>query len=268
MFCKNILTCLFLILFIYSADAQVGISTSAPEAALDIASPDSGVLFPRIDILTVTDAISVNNPNGSALVEGTMVWNTAVTGIQPAGFYFWQGGTWNQVLSSNQKTVHFGKMIIDASGAKTITGVGFQPSSIEFTAINRVQGYNDLASRGSNDSNDVTTASGQMVGYATNYGGQAMQQVISFGINGAETKNIATYASQNHCISAYFVDNEADAIDDNGDARRNNTRTQQGMVRASLTSFDTDGFTLNVDRFLSGINARANRIVVIFKAYR
>ncbi|MFT6799813.1 MAG: putative membrane protein [Nonlabens sp.] len=269
MFYKNILTYLFFILCFYVVEAQIGIETNTPEAALDIASTDSGVLLPRIDVLSTTDATSVINPNGGALAEGTMVWNTAVTGIQPAGYYFWQGGTWNQVLSSNQKTVHFGKMIIDASGTMIVTGVGFQPTSIEFTAINRVQDYNDGAYRsGDNNSNDVRMASGEMTGYATNYGGISSQQVISFGTNGSSINNIGTYSSQNHCIAAYFVNSNADPIHNNGD--NNGSDNQEGLIRASLTAFDTDGFTLNVDRFLAGANSnsRTNQIVVMFKAYR
>ena len=80
--------------------------------------------------------------------------------------------------------------------------------------------------------------------------------------------NIGTYASQNHCIAAYFVNSNADPIHDNGD--NNGSDNQQGLIRASLTSFDTDGFTLNVDRFLAGsaTNSRTNQIVVMFKAYR
>jgi predicted membrane protein len=270
MFYKSILTSLLFILCIHVANAQVGIETSAPEAALDIASPDSGVLLPRIDVLSSTDATSVINPNGGALVQGTMVWNTAVTGIQPAGYYFWQGGRWNQVLSSNQKTVHFGKMIIDASGAKIITGVGFQPTSIEFTAINRVQDYNDGAYRsGTNNSNDVRMASGQMTGYATNYSGIASQQVISFSTNGSSINNIGTYSSQNHCIAAFFANNNGEPIRDDGNPTAGAV-VQQGLIRASLTTFGTDGFTLNVDRFLAGsaTNSRTNQIVVMFKAYR
>ena len=267
---KNIIPVLFLIFLFNISGAQVGIETSAPKAALDIDAPDSGVLLPRIDLLTVTDATSVINPDGGALVDGTMVWNTAVTGIQPAGYYFWQGGRWNQVLSSNQKTVHFGKMLIDASGTKIITGVGFQPSSIEFIAVNRAQDYNDGAYRSAvNNSNDVRMAGGQMTGYATNYGGTTSQQVISFGSNGSSINNIGSYASQNHCIAAFFVNNNGDPIHDNGTAS-GGSDSQDGLIRASLTTFDTDGFTLDVDRFLAGsaANSRTNQIVVKFKAFR
>lgn len=48
--------------------------------------------------------------------------------------------------------------------------------------------------------------------------------------------------------------------------------SQEGLIRASLTSFNSTGFVLNVDRFLAGAvtgtNDRTNRIVVTYKAYR
>lgn len=267
---KSIIPILLFSLFLNLTFAQVGINTGAPEAALDIDSDNSGVLLPRIDLLSETDNTSVVNPNGGALVDGTMVWNTAVTGIKPSGYYYWHDGKWNQISDRNQKTVHFGTMIIDATGDKVIDNIGFKPSSIEFIAINRVQNINDGSYRaGTNNSNDIRMAAGQMQGFATNYDGVKSQQVISFSTNGSSINNIGTYSSSSHCIAAYFVNNNGEAIHDNGTAS-GGTDTQDGLIRASLSSFDTDGFTINVDKFLEGAasNDRTNQIVVIYKAYR
>ncbi|AGC76854.1 hypothetical protein LX97_01510 [Nonlabens dokdonensis] len=267
---KSIIPVLLFSFLISTINAQVGVGTDDPQAALDINSTDSGLLLPRVDLQSDTDNTTVKNPNGTALVNGTMVWNTAATGIKPAGFYYWMDGEWTQVISSTQKTVHFGKMIIDASGSKIITGIGFKPSSIEFIAVNRVQNYNDGAYRSSsNNSNDVRMASGQMTGFATNYNGVKSQQVISYGTSGSSINNIGTYSSSNHCIAAYFVNNNGEAIHDNGQSN-NGSDAQDGLIRASLTTFDNDGFTINVDKFLAGAtsNDRTNQIVVIFKAYR
>lgn len=267
---KSIVPVLLFSFFLNFTFAQVGINTGAPEGALDVDSDTSGVLLPRIDLLSETDNTSVVNPNGGALVEGTMVWNTAVNGLKPSGYYYWQGRRWNQVSNRNQKTVHFGKMIIDASGVKIVEGVGFEPSSIEFIAINRVQNYNDGAYRSdSNNSNDIRMAAGQMQGYATNYNGVKSQQVISYSTNGSSINNIGTYSSNAHCIAAFFTNNNGEAIHDNGSASGGDD-IQDGLIRASLLSFNSDGFTINVDKFLAGTtsNNRTNQIVVIFKAYR
>ncbi|OUS19062.1 hypothetical protein A9Q93_02865 [Nonlabens dokdonensis] len=267
---KSIIPALLFALILSTVHAQVGIGTGNPQAALDINSTDSGLLLPRVDLQSDTDIITVKNPDGTALVNGTMVWNTAASGIKPAGFYYWMNGQWIQVISSTQKTVHFGKMIIDASGSKTITGLGFKPSSIEFTAINRVQDYNDGAYRSANNnSNDIRMASGQMLGFATNYNNVKEQQVISYSASGSSINNIGTYSSNNHCIAAIFVNNNGEAIHDNGSAS-GGTDAQDGLIRASLTTFDADGFTINVDKFVAGSTTsdRTNKIVVIYKAYR
>lgn len=260
---------LFSLLFQFSS-SQVGIGTGSPKAALDINSNNSGVLLPRIDLLSPTDNTSVVNPDGGSLVEGTMVWNTALSGLKPSGYYYWQDGKWNQVADRSQKTVHFGKMIINSSGTKTVTGLGFQPTSIDFIAINRVQNYDNGAYRSDgNNTNDIRLSGGSMTGYATNYGGIKSQQVISIGTNGASINNIGTYSSDSHCIASFFTNQDGEPIHDNG-SRSTGSDSQGGLIRASLTSFDADGFTLNVDRFLAGAatGSLTNQIVVIFKAYR
>lgn len=63
------------ILFVSNTNAQVGISTTTPQAALDITSTDSGILIPRVALNSSADTGTVLNPDGTALVEGTMVYN-------------------------------------------------------------------------------------------------------------------------------------------------------------------------------------------------
>jgi len=269
---------LLMFVFMHYGTAQVGIGSAAPQAALDISSTDSGLLLPRVALTSATVAAPVTNPNGGAIVDGTMIWNTGTGGVTPAGFYYWQGNRWSLVGSDSQPQVYFGKFIINALGVVTISGVPFLPTSIEFTAVNRVQDYNARAYRSStahnngNNSYDIKTAGGQMTGFAQNIGGTISQQVISHGFNGSSLNNIGTYASDAHCIAAFFVDNNGQPIRDNGNATGSSAVTQEGLIRASLTSFTHTGFILDVDRFLTGIiaggNDRTNQIVVTFKAYR
>ncbi len=261
----------FALLSTLNSFCQVGISNSTPEAALDIVSGNSGVLMPRVALNSITDNATVINPNGGFLVNGTMVWNTGTAGLRPAGYFYWQNNQWNQVLANNQSQVYFGKLILTKTGTVSTTGIGFTPSSVEFVAINRVQNYDVAYRSGDNNSNDIRMAGGFTTGYASNNAGRIEQQVISNAFSGSSINNIGTYASSNHCLAAYFVDNNGSVLRDTGTSGTTPI-TQQGLVRAAFQSFDNDGFTINVDRFLGppliGSPDRSNALVVIYKAYR
>lgn len=90
-----------LILFLYyiSTAQSVGISTngSAPDssAILDIRSNNKGVLLPRIMLNSLTDSITIRKPAISLLVFNT---NTALP--NGAGFYVWNGKSWDVLIST------------------------------------------------------------------------------------------------------------------------------------------------------------------------
>ena len=100
-----LLFALFLLTVI--VNAQVGIGTSTPNGALDIASSTNGILVPRVALTFKNLAAPVVNPNGGALTAGTLVWNTATSGILPnnvvPGFYYWDGGVWVALSGSGGK---------------------------------------------------------------------------------------------------------------------------------------------------------------------
>ncbi|MFI8378431.1 hypothetical protein [Leeuwenhoekiella sp. NPDC079379] len=266
---KNSLILLILLTFSHALIAQVGIGTVDPEARLDIVSTNSGILIPRVALTSITDEITVFNPAGGTIAESTLVYNDSTGGLTPAGYYYWQNSQWNQIASTSQKRVHFGKILVSASGVINVAGVGFSPKSVEFVAINRIQGYNGTYRADGNNTNDIRMAGGMTVGYAQNNGTSIDQQVISNGFSGSSINNIGTFASSSHCIAAFFVNNNGEPIHDNG-SPTGGTDTQDGLVRASLQSFNSDGFTLNFDRFLVGdsTNNRTNQIAIIYKAYR
>ncbi|WP_028377397.1 hypothetical protein [Leeuwenhoekiella sp. MAR_2009_132] len=266
---KNSLILLLLLTFSHALIAQVGIGTVDPEARLDIVSTNSGILIPRVALTSINDVATIINPAGGALAVSTLVYNNGTGGLTPQGYYYWQNNQWNQIASTNQKQVHFGKILVSASGVINVAGVGFSPKSVEFVAINRIQGYNGTYRADGNNTNDIRMAGGMTVGYAQNNGTSIDQQVISNGFNGSSINNIGTFASSSHCIAAFFVNNNGEPIHDNG-TNNNGSDTQDGLVRASLQSFNSDGFTLNFDRFLVGdsTNNRTNQIAIIYKAYR
>ncbi|RZJ66168.1 MAG: hypothetical protein EOO50_10915 [Flavobacterium sp.] len=90
-------------LFPTVASSQVGVGTTTPKAALEIASTDSGMLVPRVALTSTANALPVTNPQGGALEISTLVYNTAnvagATGVSP-GFYFWNGTAWIGISAS------------------------------------------------------------------------------------------------------------------------------------------------------------------------
>ncbi|RMA57667.1 hypothetical protein [Ulvibacter antarcticus] len=85
------------LIFVSTANAQVGINTSTPNGALEINSTTQGVIFPTVTLVDVNTP-TVINPKGDPLVAGTTVYNMSTVNngeysLDP-GFYFWSGTQW------------------------------------------------------------------------------------------------------------------------------------------------------------------------------
>lgn len=227
--------------------AQVGINTTTPEGALDISSTTNGILLPRVALSSALDITTVVNPQGGALVEGTLVFNTGLGGLTPKGYYYWNNSAWTPIAAPSIQT-YVGKAIITAGGTISITDVPFRPKNIKFTAYSNVDAFtlsNDNG--GANNVNNIQNAFGFMRGYAQLFpSGTINQQVIYGGGSGASINDISRFASPLHCIGLRYSNNNGDSL---------------GITSAILTSLDANGFTLNVDSF-------ADPVVIIFEAYR
>jgi hypothetical protein len=97
---KYIGTAFFIcLLFQQNIQAQVGIGTTKPEGALHLKSSSQGLVIPRIALTARNSESPVVNPNGSGLVEGTVVYNTSKTKLGAndlyPGIYAWSGTQWN-----------------------------------------------------------------------------------------------------------------------------------------------------------------------------
>ncbi len=77
-----LLAIFFIITSLQSVQAQVGIGTTTPSAALDITSTDEGLLIPRVALVNTT---TVTVLTGTA---SELVYNTATTGDVTPGFYY------------------------------------------------------------------------------------------------------------------------------------------------------------------------------------
>lgn len=101
-----------------SFSQNVGINATAatpdPSAMLDVASPTTGVLVPRVALTDVTVAAPITSPANSLLV-----FNTATAGVSPndvvPGYYFWDNINlkWQRLISgtflNNTATSAIGK---------------------------------------------------------------------------------------------------------------------------------------------------------------
>lgn len=75
--------------------AQIGIGTTAPNAALDVTSTTDGLLIPRVALTITTAATPLTTPTTSE-----MVYNTATVADVTPGYYYWDGTKWVRLLST------------------------------------------------------------------------------------------------------------------------------------------------------------------------
>lgn len=73
--------------------AQIGILTTAPEAALDVKSTNGGILIPRVALTSLTVQAPVVNPQGGTIPTSTLVFHNGTNAIA-AGYYYWDGAKW------------------------------------------------------------------------------------------------------------------------------------------------------------------------------
>lgn len=244
----------------FVVQSQVGIGTTTPDnsAILDVDSNSKGLLVPR---LTTAQRNSIALP-----ATGLLVFNTTTNSFEfnsgPSGTPIWNPINSNDTVSADAgnilqsggdsgayigATTYIGKFIVSATGVQIISGLPFEPSSIKFSAYANVENYDLNIDNGiGNNNNSFQNTFGSMQGYATNYGGVIEQQVIFNGGNGNSINDISRYASSSNAIGIRYTNQ-------NGD--------NQGLTAASITSFNTDGFTLDV-------TVKTENIVVLFEAYR
>lgn len=120
-----LLSMFFVTFFSTNTFSQVGINTTTPNGILDINSTTQGIVLPRIALTATNVAAPVINPQGGAIVEGTVVYNTASTNtgsndVDP-GIYVWDGSKWRKKFSKKQAEI-----FKQTSDLRTISSAGYQ----------------------------------------------------------------------------------------------------------------------------------------------
>jgi hypothetical protein len=94
----NLITIVCILVMTNYLQAQVGIGTTSPDpsSALDVTSTNSGVLIPRVALLSNADVATIPAPATSLLVYNT--------GFAPNGYYYWTGAIWAQLAVAAAST--------------------------------------------------------------------------------------------------------------------------------------------------------------------
>lgn len=228
------------------------------------AAPDGNYVF---QLESATQA-EIDANMGGTPQNGMMVYNTTDNKV-----YYYDGTAWinnpnptvstdvgNQIVLGTDggaylgSTVFTGSFVISANGNKIIAGLPFKPSQITFVAQANIESINiDTGSVDADANIDVFT--GSMNGFARKDSASTAQQVMFTGHSGRETgspyvNHTSKYASDANCIAIRYGDEEGAKI---------------GMLTASLTSFNNDGFTINVTRDNA---ATSENLLVLFTAHK
>lgn len=129
---------------------NLGIGTINPNGILDLNANNRGILIPRVALTASNVASPIINPNGGAIIESTLVYNTASAGTTPnevvPGFYYWDNTKWVR-LGNENKTRYYTAV----GTTNSIYTVGSGPQTIAqmtltFTPTNNIVVVNFNAS--------------------------------------------------------------------------------------------------------------------------
>ena len=231
---------LMLIFFTIGTNAQIGIGTTNPKAAIEVASSNDGLLLPRVALTNKNDC-KILTPTISEIV-----YNTEVSGVTPhdvkPGFYFWNGTSWTELdktLDTNSwSTTGNAGTIAGKHCLGTIDNVDFNFKRFNINsgclgATTTSFGVNSLG---------INTAVG-----TTAYGVNALS------VNTVATGNIAFgYNTLQHNAGSGNADNTAfgfEALRFNNSSNRtlakNNTAIGARALRANITGHNNTAVGLN-----------------------
>ncbi|OWP75953.1 hypothetical protein [Flavobacterium oreochromis] len=105
----KLLKTVFILFISLPCFSQVGIGTDAPRGALEINSSTNGFLPPQVTLTASNVSAPVVNPQGGGVpIAGTIVYNTAISGVTPnnvvPGYYYWNGSNWLLLTSQSSSS--------------------------------------------------------------------------------------------------------------------------------------------------------------------
>lgn len=225
------------------AEYLVNIHRATTTEMNSITTPDSGSLVYNSDSLALY-AFDGTLWQKVDLADSTdEVLDSAQINADSSHFYIGE----DKISAENAPRVFMGTFKITSTGDTSITGLPFKPSLIKFTAYANVdEDTLNADNQVGNNTNTKDNSFNFMTGYAQNNGGTIEQQVICGGGNGTSINDISRFASPSMCIGIRYGNQNGDNV---------------GETFASLKTFDTNGFTINVSKI-------DDNIQLIFIAYR
>jgi len=105
-FPKVLIFCVVTFFTVSVSNAQVGINTTTPNGILEVSSPNTGVVLPRLALTATNLMAPAINPQTGTIPVGTVVYNTNTTtaGIYSVypGMYVWDGAKWTPQFVNRQ----------------------------------------------------------------------------------------------------------------------------------------------------------------------
>lgn len=116
------------------ASAQVGVGTLNPNksAQLDVVASDKGILIPRVQLTSITDATTITSGN----VESLLVYNVTNTNEISPGYYYWFNNQWQKMLSSSDITSDILTVLNFDATTNVLTYVDEEGNTHNFTLNN------------------------------------------------------------------------------------------------------------------------------------
>lgn len=238
------LSILFFFMFQLSF-SQVGIGTTEPSAssALEIRSTNSGLLIPRISLISTTDTNTIRNPATSL-----MVYNTATANDVTPGFYYWEG-SWKKFSSGTTSTPSTGGWNLTGN---TVTGTDFLGTNNYFPLIFKVNG-NPFSRFHPNGGlalgNGAAANDNNSVAIGTNATATTSNQAVAIG----PSSNAAGYQSVAIGLSAATSNNNTVALGTSSNA----SGYLATAIGVSAASSNNNGFAIGNSANASGQQAFA-----------
>lgn len=216
-------------------------------------------VFAQIDANSLMGLPATTTAERNAITgvqEGSLVYDTDANRV-----YEYTNTGWQEILTAGN--VYVGAFQISAAGTVDVTGIPFQPTSVTFVAQANVESFDLNSDGGTNNDQGIRNSFGTMNGFARQDGATITQQVIYVGGSGNSINDISRFASSSNAIGLRYGSQNGNSL---------------GIIRGSVTSFNTDGFSItatytngtitNTGQNVLPTDINNEGIIVLFTAYR